>query len=166
MEDQTGSVPEELQISEDKEPWSITFDSVLPVSAQFSGQGVTLAIRGQRFTRGDTVLKEPMRIAATYKIERTPHGVKLLREGEVDVDYLKAKKPYSVQLTSFRGVMKRKFGALFKPEIVREEGLALPGRLAQAGPLQLDTMSSDGGWLVAAWKMPEKARTAQGKSKP
>ena len=164
MQEATGNVPEELQLSPDKDPWSITFHSVRPVSARFSGQEVKIAIRGQRFTRGENAIKEPMEISAAYKIERTGNGVKFVRQGEVVADYVEKHARLSVTQVAFKTFMRRKFSALFKEEIDRgRDGLVLPGRMEKVGPLPLDVISADGGWLVAAWKLPGKTRTAQAK---
>jgi hypothetical protein len=165
MLDATGSVPEELQLSPDKDPWSITFHAVQPVSVAFADDTVKIAIKGQRFTRGETTIKEAMQISAIYQIERTGVGHKFKRQGDVAVDFVKGGR-LSVTQVAFKTFMRRKFEALFKPEIDRgQDGLKLPGRLEQVGALELVVMNADQGWLSAAWKFPDKSRTASAKSK-
>lgn len=158
----TGSVPEELELSPDKDAWSITFPTVQPLAVQFADDTVKIALRGQRFTRGENAIKEPMQISATYKIERTGIGVKFVRQGDVVAEYVKPGK-LSVTQVTFKTFMRRKFEALFKPEFNRgEDGLKLPGpRLEQVGTLEVVSMTADKGWLSAAWKMADKARTAR-----
>ena len=150
-DDLKAEVPEELQITPDKDPWSITFADEMPVRAQFSGGGLSLAIRGRRFTRGDQAVSEPIEISARYAIEKTDTGSKLTRQGEVDVKFLERER-LTAQQVAFKTFMTRKFSALFKPEIV-SEGIVLKGRLAKAGKLQVQEITSDQGWLAIGWQL-------------
>jgi hypothetical protein len=165
-EDLKAEVPEELQITPDKDPWSITFADEMPVRAMFSGGGLSMAIRGRRFTRGDQAVSEPLEISAKYAIEKTATGSKLTRQGEVDVKFLERER-LSAQQVAFKTFMTRKFSALFKPEIV-SEGIVLKGRLEKAGKLQLQEISSDQGWLAIGWQLagPPAAEPAAADSAP
>ncbi|MEX2027819.1 MAG: hypothetical protein WEH44_10960, partial [Pirellulaceae bacterium] len=91
-DDLKAEVPEELQITPDKDPWSITFADEMPVRAMFSGGELSMAIRGRRFTRGDQGISEPIEISAKYTIEKTDTGSKLTRQGEVDVKFLERER--------------------------------------------------------------------------
>lgn len=150
-EDLKAEVPEELQITEDKEPWSITFADESPVRAQFAGGGLSIAIRGSRFTRGDQTLAEPIEISAKYAIEKTATGSKLTRQGEVEVKFLERERLGAQQVT-FKTFMTRKFEAMFKQEFV-SEGVVLKDRLARAGKLQVQEIGSDKGWLAIGWQL-------------
>jgi len=44
---------------------------------------------------------------------------------------------------------------MFKPEF-SSEGLQLPGEMEKVGPLDVVQLNSRDGWLVLAWKIPEK----------
>ncbi len=162
MEEYTGSVPEELQIGPDKDPWSITFASEHPISAGFTGQTCTVTIRGRRFTRGDQGINNSMEISATYTIEKTPAGAKLTRQGEVAAEYTTPGRQ-SVQQIAFKTFLRKKFDALFKQEVATE-GLKLPGRWERAGKLRLDHLDADKGWLALGWLQPsDTVRTAKSK---
>lgn len=150
-DDLKAEVPEELQITPDKDPWSITFADEMPVRAMFSGGGLSMAIRGRRFTRGDQAVSEPIEISAKYTIEKTDTGSKLTRQGEVDVKFLERER-LTAQQSVFKTFMTRKFSALFKSEIV-SEGIVLKGRLEKAGKLQVQEITTDQGWLAIGWQL-------------
>lgn len=152
-DDLKAEVPEELKITQDKDPWSITFANEVPVRAVFTDGAVSIAIRGRRFTRGDQRLSEPIEISANYKIEKTGSGSKLTRQGEVNVKFLERERLGAPQI-AFKTFLTRKFEALFKPEFVGE-GIALKGRLEKAGKLQVQEISSAQGWVVLGWNLAE-----------
>jgi hypothetical protein len=153
VKDLTGNVPDELVISPDKEPWSITFSATDPVSTQFTDKTVRFAIRGRRFTQGDNVIQSTIELSATYSLERTPAGVRLTRQGDVNVDYVLQRGTLSPAQIALRTLMRRKFESLFTPEITTE-GLKLPGRWEKAGRLKLRQMDVSSGWVVLAWGIP------------
>lgn len=157
MQEATGSVPEELQITDDKEPWSITFADNFPISAAFDGNQVRLAVRANRFTRGrnedgtvDQETKGLVEISATYAIERTDAGATLTRQGDVEVDFV-GEQQLGVAQVGTKTFLRRKFGSLFKPEIVGE-GLKLQGRWERAGTLRLADVQADQGWIAVSWR--------------
>ncbi len=157
-EDLKAEVPEELQITPEKDPWSITFADEVPVRAMFAGGGLSMAIRGRRFTRGDQGISEPIEISAKYTIEKTASGSKLTRQGEVEVKFLERER-LSAQQVAFKTFMTRKFNALFKPEFV-SEGIVLQGRLEKAGKLQVQEITTDKGWLAIGWQLAGAAAPA------
>lgn len=150
VKETTGEVPEELQITEDKDPWSITFSQDRPFSVIFDGQTVTMAIHARQFTRGDRVVGKPLLISARYKAEQQGLGARLVRDGEVVVEYVNQRGRQSVQEVAYRAFMRRKFEALFKEEIV-SEGLKPKGRLASVGTLALQRLEIDNGWMALSW---------------
>jgi hypothetical protein len=155
-----GEVPEELQITEDKEPWSITFAEDRPFSVQFTDNTCTLAIHGRRFTRGEQIIPYDMLISAKYRLEQAGNGSKLTRDGDVVAEYVNGPRQQSLQLVTFRTIIRKKFEALFRPEIA-SDGLKLPGRWESAGKLTLKQLAADKGWLTLGWEQPEAApRTA------
>jgi hypothetical protein len=162
-EDLQAEVPEELQITPDKEPWSITFAEEVPVRAQFAGGGLSMAIRGTRFTRGDQAINEPIEISAKYTIEKTATGSKLTRQGEVEVTFLERER-LAAQQVAFKTFLTRKFSALFKPEFV-SEGVVLKGRLEKAGKLQVQEIASDRGWIVLGWQLAQPAAATAARSR-
>jgi hypothetical protein len=150
-DDLAAEVPEELKITPDKDPWSITFTNEVPVRAVFGAETVSLALRGRRFTRGDQAINEPIDISAVYKVEKTDKGTKLTRQGEVVVKFLNRERLGAPQI-AFKTFLTRKFEALFKPEIV-SDGIVLRGQLAKAGKLRIQEMTMGKGWAVLGWNL-------------
>ena len=148
-------VPEELQVSPDRESWSITFSSARPISVEFREEQMTIAIRGRKFTQGERIISTPIRIAATYRVEQVGGGSKLTRVGDVAIDFI-GRTALNARQVAFRTVLRRKFGAMFKPEF-SSDGLQLPGEMEKVGPLDIAELSSRDGWFVLAWKIPQKA---------
>ncbi|EAQ78429.1 hypothetical protein DSM3645_07051 [Blastopirellula marina DSM 3645] len=147
-------VPEELKITPEKDPWSITFDYKRPVEVRFGQDRIEISIRGRQFTRGDSEFNNPARISAVYLVERGEKGAKLTREGEVSVEYL-SRERQGIRDITLKTFLHKKFEALFEPEIVGE-GLKLKGRWAGAGPLQLEDLVISDGWATLGWVMPVK----------
>ena len=154
LEKSGGEVPDELKTSSDKPPWSITFSSTKPVSATFREGRVRFAIFGRRFSQGGNVVESPIRLSASYSIERTPQGAKLTRQGDVVVEFTRLKRLGPTQI-ALRTVMRAKFEALFKPEF-NTEGIQLPGRWKDAGILKLAHISPQSGWLSVGWILEPK----------
>jgi len=152
VEKQTGEVPEELKIRPDKDPWSITFAKRLPVSVTFGKGTLTVAIRGRQFTRGDQPVNKAVQISANYKLEKTPRGSKLTREGDVQVDYLGIKRRLTVREVALKTFLRKKFDAMFKTEFIGE-GIALPEQWERGGKLSLTQMDSGDGWMALGWKL-------------
>jgi len=142
-------VPEALELTEDKEPWSITFAAVDPVNAAFDGNTVRFAVRGRQFESGANTVNKLMEMSAVYKVEKTPQGARLLRQGDVAVDYVDARQIGNQEIV-VRAVMRQKFEALFPPEF-NTTGIALPGRWKSAGSLHLEHVAAQKGWLSLAW---------------
>ncbi len=150
-EDLKAEVPEELKISPDTDPWSITFADEAPVRAIFSGGGLSIAVRGRRFTKGEQSVNEPIEISASYKIEKTPKGSTLTRQGKVEVKFLERER-LTAQQIAIKTFFENRFEGVFKEEFV-SEGIVLEGRLAKAGKLQVQEISSDQGWLAIGWQL-------------
>ena len=156
----TGKVPDELAVTDESEPWSITFTSELPIEARFDAQTVKIVIRGKRFGRGDQEVRKLLEISATYAVEKMPDRARLVRQGDVQVDFVGRAK-LSTSDVAMKAFMKRKFDGLFKPEIV-SEGLVLPERWKSIGKLQLQQLGCDQSWLALGWlKPPAAAETSR-----
>ncbi|MFT5524402.1 MAG: hypothetical protein ACI9G1_001062 [Pirellulaceae bacterium] len=148
--DMSADIPEALKTGPDSDPWSITFDNDAPFLATFSDQKLTIALRGRQFSRGDQEIPDSMSISATYDVAIANGGVKLTRNGDVRVDYLKSKS-LSVTQVAFKTFLKVKFEAMFKEEFV-SNGLVLPGKLESLGTIPLSQIDSQKGWLSLGWK--------------
>jgi hypothetical protein len=154
LEQYKAEVPDALRISDDKEPWSITFAASDPVNATFADDTIRFAIRGRRFQLGDRVVTNTLEMSAVYKLEKTPAGARLVRQGDVAVDYIDLRGQLRVDQIAVRTVMREKFEALFVPEF-NTTGLALPGRWGKVGKLQLVHLAAQQGWLALAWAQPQ-----------
>ena len=152
-------IPEELKTDSGREPWSITFSSNQPVSLHVKDGVLSFAIRGRQFTDGDRVIRETIEIKASYLIEKTDVGSRLVRQGDVEVNFV-GRTRLTAQQIAFRTVMRRKFGAIFKEEI-STDGFVLPGRWENSGTMKISQLVADKGWLVLAWKLAKSGvRTA------
>ena len=152
----TDEVPEELRITEESDPWSITFASNQPVRVSFADGFVTIIVRGKRFTRGeDQEIKSVIDISAVYALERSGTGMKLSRQGEVQIDFAN-KKSLSVTQVAFKTFLRKKFEAMFKPEFA-SDGWKLPGRWELAGTLYVQQIQSTDGWLSLGWNLAANA---------
>lgn len=151
LTDAGAEVPDELAITPDKDPWSISFSSDRPVLARFQDNRVRLAIRGTRFTRGDQEIRSPIEISATYTLAATGSGSRLDRQGDIEVNYLNQER-LSLSQVAMKTFLSRKFSALFKEEIV-SDGLALPGKWEQVGQLRLQQLDAANSWLTLSWSM-------------
>lgn len=145
-------VPEELQITPEKDPWSITFDYQRPVEVRFGDNKVEVSIRGRQFTRGDTEFNNIAKISAVYLVEQGDQGAKLTREGDVTVEFMGSGRQ-GIRDITLKTFLTKKFSALFEPEFVGE-GLKLKGRWEGAGPLQLENLVIGDGWATIGWVMP------------
>ena len=153
IKDSGREVPEELKITPESDPWSITFASDQPVSVRFSQNTVKISIRGRRFTRQDQAITKAAAISANYRVEKTATGAKLVREGDVEVEYLSRGRQNFAE-TAFKPFLKNKFEAMFKPEF-EFTGLQLPGRFADVGAMQLEQLHVDDSWAALGWLIPE-----------
>lgn len=150
-EELTGSVPEGLRISEDDEPWSISFDWRQPVTVEFVDQTMTIAVRGRKFTSGERTLNKVMEMSATYAMQVTPAGVQLTRQGEIDVRFPgEENERLRAMDRVFKTLMQKKFSEVFKTEI-QGKGFSLPGRFESLGVIRLKNLSAESGWLSLGW---------------
>jgi hypothetical protein len=160
LEEANAEVPDELRISPDKDPWSITFSPDQPIRVRFHDSAVRIGIRGRRFTRGEQEIRSTIEISATYQLENAGGRSRLTRVGEVEVDYINRPR-LSVAQVAMKTFLKTKFEALFEAEIV-SEGLVLRGRWEKAGTLELRNLEANEGWLSLDWQTPDQTiRTAR-----
>ncbi|MHB8970878.1 MAG: hypothetical protein ACYC3X_15285 [Pirellulaceae bacterium] len=156
-----GEVPEELRLSNDKEPWSITFSANEPVNASFAEDTIRFAIRGRRFELGDTVVTDTLEMSAVYRLEKTPEGAHLIRQGDVSVDYIDPRGQLRLDQIAVRTVMRKKFEALFAPEF-NTTGIVPAGKWEKMGKLHLEHVAAQRGWLSLAWlQVPSEPKGAK-----
>lgn len=150
-----GSLPDSLKSDEQRDPWSITFARNQPVTVKFTDGGVSITIRGQRYTSGDQEFRA-MNVTADYKVGLTEpnaagiHGIKLVRQGDLTIVPPGEPRRLSGREITLRTLLERRFGKLFEAEVVYD-GLILPGNWRQAGILDTKQFDVSGGWAVVAW---------------
>ena len=118
-------------------------------------------IRGQRFTSGDRRFRA-MNITASYQVERTERGTRLVRKEELEIvppGFVPGKGRLSASQIALRRLLTKRLGDLFKPEIVTD-GLELPGEWKRVGKLPLIQMNIDRGWVALGWRLPARESVA------
>jgi hypothetical protein len=157
VEEWRGEVPEELKITEDSDPWNIVFASRRPLVVAVGDDTISITLRGARFTARRSTMNEPMNILANYKIHRNGGGVKLIREGDVAVEFPEQGDSLSPRYLALKSFWQTKFGGLFPPEM-DDLSLKLRGNWEKAGPLKLTGLAArENGWIAAVWVMPPDA---------
>jgi hypothetical protein len=151
-------MPESLESEGDQPPWSITFAKRKPVELSVGDGTVKLTIRGSRYTSGDREF-EAMDVWATYKVESDAGVFRLVRDGDVEIyppGFVPGGgKKLSVQETSLRGILQKRFNKVFD-EVVEMKPLELPGELKPIGPLPMEQLAArKDGWIVAGWRQPD-----------
>jgi hypothetical protein len=155
IRDQNGTLPASLASDPDQPPWSITFAKQKPIELDANDGRVKMTVRGSRYTSGDREFPA-MDVWVEYRIEPAPNGIRLIREGDVQI-YPPGFVPgggekLSVSQTSLRRILQKRFGKVFQ-EVVDVEPLDLPGQLASAGPLPMEQMEARrDGWVAVAWR--------------
>jgi hypothetical protein len=149
------TMPDSLESEQDQPPWSITFAKRKPVELRVGDGTVRLTVRGSGYTSGDREF-DAMDVWATYRIESEAGRYRLVRDGDVQIyppDFVPGGgKKLSVQQTSLRGILQKRFNKVFD-EVIEFKSLELPGELASAGPLPLEQLEArKDGWLAAGWR--------------
>jgi hypothetical protein len=148
----TGEIPERLQLRQDEDPWSISFDRQNPVVLIFQNDEIQIVVRGRRFTRGDQSLNRLIEISARYQMVPTDGRMKLVRQGDVDIVYPeRAGQRLSLTEITHRDFMRNKFGSVFKETIV-SKGIKPPEQLRNVGTPQLRYAKAENGWLSLGWE--------------
>ena len=149
-----GDLPEEFSVDRTN-PWSITLAKYQPVTVELGDSKITVNIRGNRFRRGGSSVNDMIQVSATYHIEKTSKGVKLSREGDVELTY-PGKEQLTVEQTAVKSFLLVKFNYLFK-DSAETTGVQFPGRFEDKAPMELALFEMSSGWLSLAWKQAESA---------
>lgn len=162
----SGESPETLQ---DKpgagkdESFSITFANIRPIQIEFENNGFRVVVSGRRFAQGDKKINEGLKIILRFKVMRVDGKLKLVRDGEAEIDYLPdaPKRPATVAFRSFL------IGKLNPQDDVEELELELPDNLIPidevealqdskvAKAMLLTQCRAENGWLYLGWKYQE-----------
>ncbi len=155
--DANREVPKELVITEDSDPWAITFAASQPISVRFQDEGVHIEVRCKSLHRGEDYprvnLAGEIRIAADYKLDVTDGGIQLVRpEGNVQIDFLnnQGNIVQGLAQTVQKGFLQGKFNGMLKPRLPEERsnGIKLQGRWEKAGKLVARETKLTDGWLI------------------
>ena len=147
-----GDLPEEFSVDRTN-PWSITLAKYQPVTVELGDSKITVNIRGNRFRRGGSSVNDMIQVSATYQIEKTSKGVRLSREGDVELTY-PGKEQLTVEQTAVKSFLLVKFNYLFK-DSAETTGVQFPGRFEDKAPMELAVFEMSSGWLSLAWKQAE-----------
>ncbi|MCA9197064.1 MAG: hypothetical protein KDA87_05970 [Planctomycetales bacterium] len=150
FEDLTGQRP--AQLEDNDEPWTLTFDRLRPLTAEFQDDRIVWKITARSMSRGDSSVNRPLLIAATYRIGLADGRMVMLRDGDVEVSYpdLEEGQRMSISETTSRDFVQARFGKIFQ-ETIEGEGLQLPEQFRHVAPLRLDDVKSNNGWLTLGW---------------
>lgn len=153
MGDMLGNLPDRFAQDEEGEPWSITFAERDPVTVAMRDDGLSITVRGERYTSGDRAYRA-MNVTAHYKFQQTPKGIEAVRQGELEIfppGFVPGERRLSVAEQTLRRMLERRMGKIFAPELGISE-VTLPRNFAKAGPLVATQLNSSDGWLVAGWR--------------
>jgi len=157
--EQNAAMPDSLGSDPDQKPWAVTFAKQRPVTVSADDGRLKLMFRGDKFVSGDRDFPG-MDIWATYAIESSPYGTRLIREGDVQI-YPPGFKPggkekLTMAETSLRRILQKRFDKLFR-QAIDIEPLPLQGEMAAVGPLPMNQLvARKDGWLVAGWRTKDR----------
>lgn len=156
---------------EDPAPGSILFSMERPVTVKFDGPVFTIVMRTDGFTRGEPGSREfrefaeALTITARYRVEQTADGLRLVREGKIEVlptgfqpgkDVLPLGKTITVKL------MEKLVGKFLKPKI-EPQGIDLVAQNGRRiGKLRVERFSPKGPWLSVGFKLTPAAPAPSG----
>ncbi len=163
LKDTMGEIPEHFKPEENEAPWSITFAQDQPVVVRFDDGKYTIKLSVDRFARGDSDYPG-MDITAHYKIVKSGHDYKGVRQGEVTIlppGFVVGKdKRLGVRQQTLRELIGRRFNKIFRKEITAEP-LEMPNRWKKLGKLPLSHWQTENGWIVATWDLISDDATAE-----
>ena len=167
-------VPEDLKITQDSEPWAITFARSQPISVEFATGGISVAVRCQYLHQGEdyAVVSLPLKDEKTDKLYRpeirisreydltTPNdgGLQLVSKGDLSIEFIdlngEPATMYGARHAAAVGFLSKKFNAMLKPKLPEEatDGIALPGQWARIGKLKARLANAADGWLSIGWE--------------
>lgn len=152
--DLLGELPEKMKGDEDGQPWAITFAPRQPISVTFADQRLTITLRGVKYYKGDDA-HPAMNVSAVYKIEKSPKGFKLVRQGNIVVlppDFIPGGgRTIDARRTVIRKLLEIRFEKVFEPEFLAE-GFEPSGKWKALGRMMPIQMDCQNGWLTIAWK--------------
>jgi hypothetical protein len=158
-----GEVPDRIKDDSGKEPWTITFADEDPVIFKVADGGFVFTGRGKKYTSGSRSFPA-MNFTVNYKLEKFGEGIKATRIGDIEIfppGFVQGgEKRLSLLQTTLRQLMVRRLGKIFEEQIVKDQPTALKGEFKAAGPLGVEAVSADQGWLSIGWHQVRAANMA------
>ncbi|MEX0818215.1 MAG: hypothetical protein WD070_01440 [Pirellulaceae bacterium] len=167
-------VPEDLKITDDSEPWAITFSRSQPISVEFVGGGVRILVLCQNLHQGEGygVVSLPLKDEETERLYRpeirisreydltTPNdgGLQLVAKGDLRIEFIdRTGEPvanYGARHAAAVGFLAKKFNSMLKPKLPEEatDGISLTGRWERLGKLKARVANAADGWLSIGWE--------------
>jgi hypothetical protein len=155
--DVLGRVPADF---DEKSAFIVVFPEQEPVVAKFDNDMVTISVHGMQFKADEDRQIPEATITAEYKIDRSASGTRLLLQEDPSKpakdaekkNYLTIKfKTQRLGTAANEPILRKKFGKIFRPEIVLNT--VLPGNWQKAGQLPIAQVNSQWGWLTLGWAM-------------
>ncbi|MEM7456987.1 MAG: hypothetical protein AAF456_21770 [Planctomycetota bacterium] len=157
----------EMKSNSSDEPFSITFAQNRPIEIQFEDNAVYLNIYGTRFRKDGNTIRTGLSIRVKFLIKRSGTEMRLVRDGEVEIDYLGDNPPNARDVT-FKSFLETRMNNMFEEEndgaeAAGPEGIVLPDRLLPvnlipelagnriAQDLQLVQCRMQNGWIYIGW---------------
>ncbi|MEO8493860.1 MAG: hypothetical protein ABI614_02235 [Planctomycetota bacterium] len=167
-------IPEDLKITQDSEPWAITFARTQPITVAFANGGVKVSVLCQNLHQGEgyTPVSLPLKDDTTEKLYRpeirisreyeltTPNdgGLQLVSKGDLKIEFMdlngEPATMYGARHAAAVGFLSKTFSAMLKPKLPEEatDGISLKGRWARIGKLKARVANVADGWLSIGWE--------------
>ncbi len=154
-----GRIPDEIEPDDEKEPWSLSFAAPDPITIRIDDNQAVVTVRGDAYTKGNRRF-DGMYITARYKIQESHRGFKAVRQGELQIfppGYVPGgPQKLATRQIILRSMLSKRFDKILKPEVY-SEGMKLPGRWAEVGPLIANHTQADNGWVLVTWEKDRQA---------
>ncbi|MCA9120843.1 MAG: hypothetical protein KDB11_11695 [Planctomycetales bacterium] len=168
-------VPADLVITNDSDPWAITFARSQPISVEFVNGDVNVAILCQSLHQGDgyspvslllkdeateKLFRPDIKISREYELT-TPNdgGLQLVSKGDLKVEFIELNgepaKSYGARHAAAVGLLSKKFNAMLKPKLPEEpnDGITFDDeRWKRIGKLKARLAKAADGWLQLGWE--------------
>jgi len=140
---------------------TLTFADQDPVALKLADGKVDFTLRAKHFTRGEKNF-EAMNIHMVYEIQLQEHGVKLIRQGKLDVlppGYTGSPDDLPLGQALLSKLLQKTFDKMF-PEVVETKGLDLQDAWQRVGKLTPVHVEVAQGWFSAVWDRQTVPRVA------
>jgi hypothetical protein len=141
---------QEAEEEDEETPWSITFTWERPVQVRFTADGFLIIVRATELTRIDNDKPESItgdiQITASYKIEVTPTGAILRREGKVE-SRIQNSRLAPRNIATYNAFLRKRFASVF-PEEIEGNGVVPKGRLGRVGTIFTRFAQTSGEWMT------------------